>query len=282
MKNHSSERASAALRRHGLRPRKRLGQNFLRDRSFLKQILDAAELRAGDLVLELGAGTGVLTRALAAQARRVIAVELDDSLYDLLQAEFADVPNLELWHGNALDFDPCNRLAGPYKVVGNIPYYVTGPITRHFLETPCPPQLLVLMVQREVADRIVAAPGELSLLGVSVQFYARPRIVARVPAGAFYPRPKVDSALIRLVPHHLSASPEETDRFFEVARAGFSTRRKQLVNALSAGLKIGRDTARNLLQMAHIDETRRAETLSLDEWRRLAQAWRQRAPLAEQ
>ena len=272
----SGEAPGQALRRHGLRPRKRLGQHFLRDRSFLRRILDAVGVAPGDQVLEIGAGTGVLTRAMAEAGARVLAVELDDALHQLLQREMSDLPNVRLWHGNALAFDPCEHLEGPYKLAGNIPYYVTGLLVRHFLESRCQPTVLVLMVQREVADRMVAAPGQLSLLGLSVQYYARPEIVARVPAGAFYPRPTVDSAIVRLTPYRSHPSDTDRDRFFELARAGFSVRRKQLGNALSSGLGIPREAARTLLAKAGIEERRRAETLSVEEWERLARIWGER------
>lgn len=262
------------LRQHGLKPRKNLGQNFLRDRSYLERILAAGEIGSGDTVLEIGAGTGVLTHALAAQARRVVAVELDDSLVTLLSAEFESVRNVEIWHGSALDFDPCCHLAEGYKLVGNIPYYITGPIIRRYLEALCTPRCLVLMVQREVAERIVAPPGSLSLLGVSVQFYASAEIVTRVPSRAFFPRPKVDSAILRLSPHPSTTAGPLRDAFFAVARAGFGMRRKQLVNSLSSGLSLSRDAGQDLLARAGIDEKRRAETLSIAEWTELARYWR--------
>ncbi|MDQ2742836.1 MAG: 16S rRNA (adenine(1518)-N(6)/adenine(1519)-N(6))-dimethyltransferase RsmA [Chloroflexota bacterium] len=264
----------AALRQHGLKPRKNLGQNFLRDRSYLERILAAGEIGSCDTVLEIGAGTGVLTHALAAQARGVVAVELDDSLVGLLLAEFESVRNVEIWHGSALDFDPCCQLREGYKLVGNIPYYITGPIIRRYLEASCPPRCLVLMVQHEVAERIVAPPGSLSLLGVSVQFYASAEIVARVPSRAFFPRPKVDSAILRLSPHSSTITGPLRDAFFAVARAGFGMRRKQLVNSLSSGLSLSRDSGQDLLARAGIDEKRRAETLSIAEWTELARYWR--------
>lgn len=273
--NDAGETAAGALRRLGLHPRKRLGQNFLRDRRYLRTIIEAADLRPGDRVLEVGAGTGVLTGAVAGSGADVLAVELDDNLYEMLARQYADTPNVRILHANALDIDPCACFDGPYKLAGNIPYYITGPILRHFLEARCPPTVLVLMVQREVAQRMTAAPGHLSLLGVSVQFYTEPKIVARVPAGAFYPPPKVESAIVRLVPRKC-VPLDLRDALFTVARAGFGTRRKQLANALSLGLGIDRDAALPLLAEAEISPTRRAETLSLPEWERLAAVWQGR------
>lgn len=269
--------ASQALRDTGLRPRKRLGQNFLQDTRFLAGILDAAEVQPGDRMLEIGAGTGVLTRALLERGARVTAVELDDSLIEMLRNELGRNDSLDLWHGNALDFDPCVHFSGRYKLVGNIPYYITGPIIRRYLESPCPPSSLVLMVQREVAKRMTAEPGDLSLLAASVQFYSLPEIVTRVPRGAFFPTPKVDSAIIRLSPRPWPVPADLRDDFFVVARAGFGTRRKTLANALTIGLATSRERVRELLASAGIDERRRAETLSIDEWARLATAYHSKA-----
>jgi 16S rRNA (adenine1518-N6/adenine1519-N6)-dimethyltransferase len=266
---------SIVLRSRGLRARKQLGQNFLRDSSFLPRILDAGDVHPEDWVLEIGAGTGVLTAALLERGARVTAIELDDSLFGLLREQFKGVDTVRLWHGNALHFDPCVEMLDRYKLIGNIPYYITGPILRHYLEILCRPTVMVLMVQREVADRIVAGPGAMSLLALSVQYYADPSIATRVPAGAFYPRPKVDSAVIRLVPHARIPEPALTEAFFTVARAGFSTRRKQLVNALANGLPLSREGASLLLRAAGIDERRRAEQLSIAEWERLALAWKE-------
>jgi 16S rRNA (adenine1518-N6/adenine1519-N6)-dimethyltransferase len=259
---------SAELRRHGLTPRKRLGQNFLHDRSFLKRMLDAAEVGHRDEVLEIGAGTGVLTDSLLERARRVVAVELDDSLVDLLRSRLGSAPNLELWHGNALDFDPGAHFSGPFKLLGNIPYYISGPLIRRFLELPQKPAALVLMVQLEVAKRIIASPGRLSVLGVSVQYYADADLVARVPARAFYPVPRVDSAILRIIPR--AGDPRVgPEWFFPVVKAGFGMKRKQIANSLSAGLHLSRHHTQAILSDAAIDATRRAETLSVDEWQTL-------------
>lgn len=270
-----SEGSSPArnLRARGLAPKKSLGQNFLRDRSYLARILAAAEIGPGDDVLEIGAGTGILTEALAGQARRVVAIELDDGLYGMLSEQFQGASQVTIWHGDALTFDPCAHFEGRYKLIANIPYYITGPLLRRFLEADCPPHLLVLMVQREVAERMAAAPPHLSLLGVSVQYYAGVKIVARVPAGAFYPVPRVDSAIVRLAPHRRATHDPAQQAFFAVARAGFGTRRKQLINALGHGLAIPREAAASLLDCAGVEAGRRAETLSIGEWERLAACW---------
>lgn len=263
------------LRRYGLRPRKGLGQNFLVDRRALERIVAAAELTPDDTVLEVGPGVGQLTRLLAEAAGQVVAVELDREMVRVLQQELADRPNVEVVEADILKVDP-GEITGrrPYKVVANLPYYITSAALRHLLEAQPPPTLLVVTVQQEVAERITASPGEMSILSVSVQFYGRPRRVARIPAGAFYPPPKVDSAVVRIDVYPPGERPIQVDdpeRFFRVVRAGFGQRRKQLRNSLSAGLRLRSGEVEAALQRAGIDPHRRAETLSLDEWARLSE-----------
>ncbi len=261
------------LARHHMRPNKSFGQNFLVDRGVLDKIVEAAELGPDDEVLEVGAGTGVLTRELARQARRVVAVEIERDMLALLRETTADYHNIELIARNLLFLDPTEAFEQRgYKLVANLPYYITAPTFRHFLESANPPRLLVVMVQLEVAQRIIAKPGDLSLLAVSVQFYGQPSIVARVPAQAFYPAPKVDSAILRIDVHsQVALAPAERDGFFRVVQAGFSARRKQLHNALTSGLHVKNEQVRAWLAEAGIDAGRRAETLSIDEWLHL---WR--------
>jgi 16S rRNA (adenine1518-N6/adenine1519-N6)-dimethyltransferase len=256
------------LRRHGLRPEKALGQNFLVDRRALERIVEAAELGPADTVLEVGPGVGQLTRLLAEAAGRVIAVELDPRMVAVLRQELAGRANVAIIEADILAVDPGTLVAGePYKVVANLPYYITSAAVRHLLETQPPPRRLVLTVQREVADRMTAGPGDMSLLAVSVQFYGRPRRVARIRAGAFYPAPKVDSAVVRIdVYPEPPVQVPDRQWFFEVARAGFGQRRKQLRNSLSAGLHVGTGVVEEALRRAGIDPKRRAETLSLEEW----------------
>jgi len=258
------------LRAYGLRPQKRLGQNFLENPAILQRIVDAAELTPDDLVLEIGPGLGTLTRPLAASAGRVLAVELDEHLAAILPGILADCPNVEVIHGDILALDPAilfpERPAG-YKVVASLPYYVTSAVLRHLLESLARPCLMVLILQREVARRLVAGPGEMSLLAVSVQFYGRPRIVAHIPAGAFYPPPQVDSAVVRIDVYDQPPVPvDDAGSFFRVVRAGFSQRRKQLRNALSHGLGRPVEEIVAALERAGIAPQRRAETLSLAEW----------------
>jgi 16S rRNA (adenine1518-N6/adenine1519-N6)-dimethyltransferase len=262
---------------HNMRPNKSFGQNFLVDRTALQRIVEAAEVAPGDTVLEVGAGTGVLTRELAKQARRVVAVELERDMLALLEETTTGFTNVELVARNLLYLDPVEVFEQePYKLVANLPYYITAPTFRHFLESASPPRLLVVMVQYEVAQRIVAEPGDLSLLGVSVQFYGKPKIIAHVPARAFYPAPKVDSAILRVDVYnhenamHKALTLKERDHFFRVVQAGFSEKRKQLHNALAHGLHCKDEKVRAWLAAAGIDASRRAETLSVEEWLQLA------------
>jgi len=261
------------LSTHNMRPNKSFGQNFLIDRSVLHTIVDAAEINPDDEILEVGAGTGVLTQELARHAKRVVAVEVERDMLVLLKETTSSYPNVDLVGGNLLYFDPAETFGqGAYKLVANLPYYITAPTFRHFLESSNPPRLLIVMVQLEVAQRITAGPGDLSLLGISVQFYGQPRIVARVPSQAFYPAPKVDSAILRVDVHpQAPLSLEERHRFFRVVQAGFSERRKQLHNSLTHGLHQKNEYVRSWLAMAEIDASRRAETLSIEEWLRLWQ-----------
>lgn len=262
------------LRELGLRPRKELGQHFLTDQRALARIVAAAELTDKDVVIEVGAGLGALTHLLAQTAERVIAVEVDRDLAVALSRLLAHEPQVTVVQGDILQFSPADLLARsglaphtPYLVVGNLPYAITSAILRHFLEAEPRPQRLVGTVQREVAERVTARPGEMSLLSVSVQFYGRPQIVLRLKPGAFYPPPEVSSAVIRIDCYaDLPLSVEDSGRFFRIVRAGFAQRRKQLHNSLAAGLALPDDRVRAALQGIGIDPRRRAQTLSLEEW----------------
>ena len=259
------------LKQHDLRPKKGLGQNFLISERLLESIVAAAELIPEDEVLEVGAGLGTLTYRLAQECRRVVALELDERLLPLLRDTLSAFHNVELVHGDVLSLEPGDLISSPYKVVGNLPYNITSAVLRHFLEAQVRPTLLVATVQREVAERIVARPGDMGLLTVSVQFYSTPHIVAKAPPGAFYPSPRVHSAVIRL---EVQAKPgvevDDVQRFFQVVRAGFAQRRKQLRNSLSHGLALPVDEVVAALRRAGIDETQRPQELSLDQWGRVS------------
>jgi 16S rRNA (adenine1518-N6/adenine1519-N6)-dimethyltransferase len=256
------------LHRYGLRPEKRLGQNFLIDSAALKDVVEAAEISPQDFVLEIGPGLGSLTRYLALKARQVVAVELDADLLPALKQVLTPYSNITLVEGDILALDPSRLMDEPgYLVVANIPYYITSALIRHLLEARRMPSRLVLTVQREVANRICAQPGDMSLLALSVQVYGRPKIAAQIPSGAFYPAPKIDSSVVRVDIYPEPAIPAgQIKLFFQLAKAGFSQKRKTLRNALSAGLAWSPAQAKSMLSAAAIDPMRRAETLSLQEW----------------
>jgi 16S rRNA (adenine1518-N6/adenine1519-N6)-dimethyltransferase len=261
--------------RFGLRAKKSLGQHFLIDGRALQRVVSAADLTSGDTVIEVGPGLGILTRELARRARKVIAVEADSGLARALREMVGETDNVTIVESDILQVEPALLLASAsadggfpaYKVVANIPYYITSPILRHFLEASPKPSDLVVTVQKEVGEAIAAQPGKMSLLAVSVQFYGKPAIVGRVPARSFYPAPKVDSVILRIKLHeHPPIMVSEPGAFFAVVRAGFSAPRKQLRNSLALGLGIVPRDAATLLEKVMIDPQRRAQTLSLEEW----------------
>ena len=260
--------------------KKSLGQHLLVDRRYLSRIGGAADLSSGDVVVEVGPGLGVLTRHLAERARRVVAIELDDALAERLMSELADHANVEVLHDDARSVDLDAVLAGDsrYKVIANLPYYAALPILRRFLEAKRRPDLMSVMVQREVARKIAAEPGEMGLVSVAVQLYGRPRIVSHVPPRAFRPPPKVVSSILRIeVYPRPMLELDSVERFFDLVRAGFSARRKQLRNCLRDGLSLGPGEAEAVLTEADVDPARRAQTLSMKEWGALYDAWRPRA-----
>jgi len=273
------------LRQAGLRARKGLGQHFLVDGGVLKHILFAAELSPNDIVIEVGPGLGVLTRELARQAGRVVAVELDNNLARLLKETLASFSNVIIVNQDILKVDPAALLrehfpdrksdSWHYKVVANLPYYIASPVLRHFLEASVKLQSLVVMVQKEVAREITARPGRLSLLGISVQLYGEPKIVKYVRASSFYPAPEVDSAIIRIAVYPKPVVEVNTASFFSLVRAGFSAARKQLGNSLTQGLGWPKAEVLALLEKTGIDSRRRAETLSIEEWAQLYRVYEQ-------
>jgi 16S rRNA (adenine1518-N6/adenine1519-N6)-dimethyltransferase len=269
------------LEQWDLHPSKSLGQNFLLDHVMLERIVAAAELDSDDVVLEVGAGLGALTGRLAREAGHVVAVELDRRLMPVLCSLLADLDNVTLVQGDILELDPAALVnesgasrgavsAERYKVVANLPYYITSAVLRHVLEARLRPQWMVVTVQREVAERIVAKPGQMSLLAVSVQFYGQPQILFRIKPGSFYPSPSVESAVVRI--HRRAACPVPAERasdFFRIVRAGFAQRRKQLRNSLAAGLGRRPAEIETRLVEAGVDPRRRPQALSLEEWVRI-------------
>jgi 16S rRNA (adenine1518-N6/adenine1519-N6)-dimethyltransferase len=278
------ERTKRLLRRFGVRARKGLGQHFLIDEEALQKIIEAAALSKEDTVIEVGPGLGILTAELAQRAGWVIAIELDDRLAAVLQKALP-YDNVIIINQDVLGTDPASlleRKAAPfpaglrYKVVANLPYYITSPVLRHFLEASVKPQVMVVMVQKEVAEAIAAGPGRRSVLSISVQFYGRPEIVARLPAASFYPRPEVDSALVRIDVYPRPAVDVDADDFFRLVRAGFAAARKQAANSLAQGLRLPRDEVAARLEEADIAPQRRAETFTLEEWAALYRAFQRR------
>jgi 16S rRNA (adenine1518-N6/adenine1519-N6)-dimethyltransferase len=260
------------LDRHGISPKKSLGQNFISDDYVLARIATAADLASGDEVLEIGPGLGALTRQLAVLAKQVIAVELDNRLLRPLEEQLAGLQNVRLVHGDILAFSPMQYFEADYKVVANLPYYITGAVLRHLLSADRKPVLMVLTVQHEVAERLAANPGALSLLAVSVQFYGRVTQLETIKAGSFWPRPDVDSAIVRIDLHAERVVPsEDEEAFFRLVKAGFSQKRKQLQKNLR-NLGFTRPRIEAALSQAGIESRRRAETLTLPEWADLYRA----------
>jgi 16S rRNA (adenine1518-N6/adenine1519-N6)-dimethyltransferase len=254
------------LSRYGIDPKKSLGQNFLVDNSILTGIVEAASLTDSDEVLEVGPGLGDLTRLLASASKRVVGVEIDGRFIPILETRLVGWQNVQIIQGNILDVVPGEIFQGNYKVVGNLPYYITGQLFRKFLSFEIKPSLLLFTVQKEVAQRITAGPGKMSLLALIVQFYSKVKLVRTIKAGTFCPRPNVDSAIIRLDVFESSPlSTKDEARFIKLAKVGFSHKRKQLQKNLRQ-LGFSNAELSSFLSRAGIDGTRRAESLSLEEW----------------
>jgi 16S rRNA (adenine1518-N6/adenine1519-N6)-dimethyltransferase len=256
------------LRENDLHAKKRLGQNFLCDQNVLREIVRIAGVSEKDEVLEIGAGLGSLTRELAVCARCVAAVEIDTRLLHILRKVMKPFKNAAIIEGDILKLDPGELVSSQgYLVVANIPYYITSAVIRRLLEAKMKPARVVLTVQKEVAERICAKPGEMNLLALGVQVYGKPEAKLGIPAMAFYPVPEVDSAVLRIELFSEPAVPHSRmGEFFVLAKAGFSQKRKTLRNSLSGGMKLPASRVEDLLEKAGIDPQRRAETLSIPEW----------------
>jgi len=263
------------LKNHGLRPDKNLGQNFLTDPNIIEKIVRIAGVTSADTVLEIGAGLGHLTAQLAGSAREVTAVEIDRRFIPILTERLSGFPNITLVEGDILQLDSGKLIKQDgYLVVANIPYYITSRIIRKLLEAERKPREIILTIQDEVARRVCAPAGSLSLLALSVLMYGSPTLEMRIPAGAFYPRPKVDSAVVKIDLHSHPLLPDpQRDTFFQLIKAGFLHKRKTLRNSLSKGLGWSTDQASELLTSGGVDPGRRAETLSIQEWLELTDAY---------
>ncbi len=286
MPNLISQKIKDELRQLGIEPKKSLGQNFLVNEGIYKKIVAALEIKKNDTIVEVGPGLDTLTGYLVESGARVIAIEKDEKLAAYLRDKFSNRKNVKIIEDDILKFNPKPYTLNPipYKVVGNIPYYITSRLIRNILEDWPAPKSVVLMVQKEVAQRICARPPEMSLLALSVQYYAIPKIVSYVSSGSFYPPPKVDSAIIKLTPrlqvtgYRLQEKdgnkkpetwPLKPETFFRVVRAGFAGKRKQLINSLARGLKISKQEIQQKLSSIDINPQRRAETLTIGEWQKI-------------
>jgi len=272
------------LKLGGVHPLKRLGQNFLTDKTALKKVITAAELKPTDIILEIGPGTGILTQELAKRVKRVIAIEKDKRMVDILREEMKDFRNVEFINDDVLKIINYKlfknlklEIRNSYKIVGNLPFYLTAPVIRKFLEGKNPPKEMILIIQKEVAQRICAKPPDMNLLAVAVQFYAKPKIISYISKKSFWPQPKVDAAIIKIPRFPKSQIYDwisETNKslFFKIVKAGFSQPRKQLINNLSKKLKINKDKVKNWLLENGVPPTQRAETLTVEDWIKLARS----------
>ena len=279
------------LRRHNFYTKKRFGQNFLVDRNIVNKILDAADVHEGDPVLEIGPGVGTVTQALAERGAKVVAVEIDRGLIAIMDEVVAGHPNVSVVNADILSLDLPRFLRDHFgdvkvKVIGNLPYYITSPIVGQALGAYRQIDRLVMMVQKEVADRMKASPGTKAFgsMSVFVQFYAQPEIIAYVSKNVFLPPPDVSSAILRLTPHPEPPVDVPSEKlFFDVVHCAFGQRRKTLLNSLSdcPALGIGKEQVSQVLRAAGIDPSRRAETLSLDDFARIASGMPSGAPESE-
>jgi 16S rRNA (adenine1518-N6/adenine1519-N6)-dimethyltransferase len=257
------------LKTFGTHTKKDLGQHFLIDEKALDKIVETANLTKDDKVIEVGPGMGILTRELCQNAGEVIAIELDSTMLSVVKTACIKHDNLRVENQDILKLDT-SKLKN-YKVVSNLPYYVTSPTIRMFLEAENKPEEMVLLVQREVAERIAAKPGRMSILAVSVQFYGDPVIVGIVPRASFFPAPKVDSAILKIKVYKKPIFNVETKRFFQIVKAGFGEKRKQLINSLAGGMKLNRAEVEKWLAKSEINPQMRAEALSMTDWHELYQ-----------
>ena len=267
--------ARALLKSNGIVPKKQLGQNFVIRRSALDQIVSAASLMEQELILEIGAGLGALTQKLAGSGHRVVAVEYDKRLIPILRSIMAAHSNVDIIQGDILQLDLKRILdQRDYIVVANIPYHITSAVIRRLMESPFRAKRVILTIQREVAERVVAEPGDLSLLALSVQVFGLPRIHSHISSAAFYPQPKVESSVLRI---DMFAEPKikisDIDQFFRIAKAGFSQKRKQMRNALAGGLGKSPPEIEEFMLRADINPAKRAQELNLGEWQRLCSSF---------
>ena len=261
------------LEAQGLWAKKKLGQHFLIDKKVLGKIIESADLKSQDVVLEIGSGLGALTLKLLKKVEKVVALEKDQKMAEIFKTITSGFKNLEILNEDALKFD-LRKLPKNYKVVANIPYYITSPLLKVLLEAKNRPKLIVLMVQKEVAERIMAISPNMNILAIAVQFYAKPEIVGFVLKNSFFPKPKVDSAIIKILPRSGTLAEEVDEKnFFRIVKIGFSSPRKQLQNNLRAGLKISKEKVNKVLEKSQINPSQRPQELSINDWIRICNAF---------
>jgi len=268
----SKKTIKGLLRKYRAQPSKKLGQNFLIDKMAVKKIIKAANLEAGDNILEIGPGIGTLTCELAKKVKKVFAVEKDPNMIEILGETLKEFKNVEIIQGDILKISNFRFLIPDYKLVANLPFYLTAPVIRKFLESKEQPKEMVLVVQKEVGQRICAKPPKMSILAVSVQFYAKPKIISYISKKSFWPQPKVDSAIMKISNIRNQKSKKFKNLFFKVVKVGFSHPRKQLINNLSRGLKMEREKVKNWLFKNKIKPKQRAETLIIKDWLNLTKS----------
>ncbi len=268
-------KAQSLLKSYGIRPKKKLGQNFLVSQAALDQILKAADLGDKEQILEIGAGLGALTRELARHDHKIIAIEYDQRFIPILHDLLKPYANVRVIQGDILQLELKDIVAPPdYIVVANIPYQITSALIRKLVEAPYPANRVILTIQKEVAERIIAQPGDLSLLALSVQIFGKPLLRSQIPPSAFFPSPAVDSCILRIDMHPEPKVPvDDIDLFFRIAKAGFSQKRKKLRNAIAAGLQISTSDVEEIMLAAKVSPSQRAQELTLDEWKRICEVY---------
>jgi 16S rRNA (adenine1518-N6/adenine1519-N6)-dimethyltransferase len=254
------------LKARNLKPKDYLGQNFLIDEDVLSEIVKIAGLKSSDVILEVGPGLGVLTGELVRDVKEVWAVEKDPKLASLLKTEFAGSKKLKIVNEDILRFHVARNILSDYKVVANIPYYLTSKLLQLFLEQPKPPSMMVLMVQKEVGERVIANTGDLSILGISVQIYADVEIAASVSKNSFWPVPEVDSVVLKVTPKDKYPQIKDKKQFFRILKIAFAGKRKQIQNSLAHGLQISKEDVGKLLNKAKIEVSARPQDVSIDQW----------------
>jgi 16S rRNA (adenine1518-N6/adenine1519-N6)-dimethyltransferase len=261
------------LRARNLRPKDYLGQNFLIDETVLSEIVKHADLKSSDTVLEVGPGLGVLTGELVSRVKEVWAIEKDPNLVAVLKKEFVGEKNLKIVNEDILRFHVARNILSNYKVVANIPYYLTSKLLQYFLEQDKPPTLMILMIQKEVGERVVATAGDLSILGISVQVYADVDIVASVSRNSFWPVPEVDSVVLKIEPKNKYPEIKDRKLFFRIIKIAFAGKRKQIQNSLAHGLKLSKEEISEFLAKSEIEPSARPQDLSINQWIKLYEAF---------